>query len=353
VAALLELGSGFNPEFSGEENVHLNASLLGMTKREINQRYDAIVRFADIGDFISEPVKSYSSGMLVRLAFSVAVHADADILIVDEALAVGDVFFQQKCYRKIREIMDRGTTFLFVSHDYIALQNLCDHGIILERGVKAYEGPAEQCAHRYMRQVYAPNPELATQDAPTVDLSVPKESTLRELTLTEVHFDGVRRADFLPSTKSRHGDKSLELIAASFTNRAGIPQQTIGRGDEGFLSLLIRVNRGIHNPEVAFRLIDRLGNTIFCTCNSSLQQPLGDFVQGDQFGVRFKVRLSVAPGPYTFTLELGKQAEDRPNIGIYFDVAEGVGPVQVFDPAPDEISPFYGMAQLPCEMEML
>ena len=355
VAALLELGSGFNPDFTGEENVRLNAALLGMNRKEIEERYPEIVRFADIGDFIGQPVKTYSSGMVVRLAFSVAVHADADILIVDEALAVGDVFFQQKCYRKIREIMERGVTFLFVSHDHVALQNLCDRGIILDQGHVTFEGPAEQCAHKYMRQAYClseENQRDADTSQPMVDLSrpEPKHGRSRRV-VTRESRDAILAGNILHTAKTRHGERRLELQAAAFTDQAGRPLATIAMCDEGYLSMIVRMNEGINDPEVALRLIDRLGNTVFCTCNSSLRQQFGELHAGDELGIRFRIKFSVDPGHYTFTLETGKRASDRPNMGVYFDVVEGVGPIQVYDPVPDEIRPFYGMAQLPCELE--
>jgi len=134
VAALLELGSGFDPEFSGRENIYINASILGLTRREIDARYDAIVAFADIGDFIERPVKTYSSGMMVRLAFAVQVHVDPDVLIVDEALSVGDARFQAKALNKIEEILKRGTTLLFVGHDLSAVRAFCNQAMLLDKG---------------------------------------------------------------------------------------------------------------------------------------------------------------------------------------------------------------------------
>jgi lipopolysaccharide transport system ATP-binding protein len=134
VAALLELGSGFDPEFTGRENIYINASILGLTRREIDERYDAIVSFADIGDFIERPVKTYSSGMMVRLAFAVQVHVDPDVLIVDEALSVGDARFQAKALTKIEEILRRGTTLLFVGHDLSAVRAFCNQAILLDKG---------------------------------------------------------------------------------------------------------------------------------------------------------------------------------------------------------------------------
>ena len=350
VAALLELGSGFNPEFTGRENVFLNAAILGLTRRETEERFDRIAGFADIGGFIDLPVKKYSSGMLVRLAFAVAVHVEADVLIVDEALAVGDVFFQQKCHRKIREILDRGVNFLFVSHDYVAMKSLCKRAILLHKGRKVFEGPAEQCAHRYMREVYTSQDEndRLPGDTPTEGKRTETEVGPRAIKPEERSL--LLNSNLLASAKGRSGDQSLEFMAASFTNAQGESIQQVAMCEQGRLKLLIRVNEDITEPEVAFRLIDRLANTVFSTCNHSLGISLGTFEAGDEMIVEFKIEFAVEPGFYTLTLETGKLSSDRPNMGVYFDVLEGLGPLQVYDPAPDQIRPFYGMARLPCEM---
>ena len=141
VCALLELGSGFNPEFTGRENVYMNGAVLGLTREQIDERFDDIVAFADIGEFIEQPVRTYSSGMYVRLAFAVIAHADADVLVIDEALSVGDVFFGQKCMRFLREFMKHGTV-IFVSHDTSAVLNLCDRVVWMQEGVVVEEGEA-------------------------------------------------------------------------------------------------------------------------------------------------------------------------------------------------------------------
>lgn len=163
VAALLELGSGFNPEFTGRENVFLNGAILGMSRAEVARRFDDIAAFADIGEFLDQPVKVYSSGMLVRLAFAVQAHVDADVLIVDEALAVGDVYFQHRCMRRVRQLVDRGTTLLFVSHATDTVKRFCRRGVWLDAGVVRYVGEAGVAVERYlahtrMRQA-APGPE--------------------------------------------------------------------------------------------------------------------------------------------------------------------------------------------------
>ena len=152
VAALLELGSGFNPEFTGRENVLLNARILGLTQREIEARYDQIVEFADIGEFIEQPVKTYSSGMFVRLAFAVQAHIDAAVVIIDEALAVGDVFFTQKCFRRLHELVSGGAAVVFVSHDMAAVTQFCTKALVLDHGREQYRGNPVAAIRRYMAQ---------------------------------------------------------------------------------------------------------------------------------------------------------------------------------------------------------
>jgi len=153
IAALLELGSGFNPEFTGRENVYMNASVLGLSNKEIDDRFDDIAAFADIGDFIEQPVKTYSSGMMVRLAFAVSVCIEPDILIVDEALAVGDVSFQFKCLDRLQSLTASGTTLLMVSHDMGMLKNFCSYGIYLSHGVERSRGEPDELAELYMMDI--------------------------------------------------------------------------------------------------------------------------------------------------------------------------------------------------------
>ena len=150
VAALLELGSGFNPDFSGRENVFLNGAILGFTRAQVEERFDAIAAFADIGDFLDQPVKTYSSGMLVRLAFSVQTMLDPEVLIVDEALAVGDWYFQQRCLAHIHRLRDRGTTILFVSHALDMVKAFCERGMVMAGGEVVFEGPASLACDRYL-----------------------------------------------------------------------------------------------------------------------------------------------------------------------------------------------------------
>jgi len=144
VAGLIEVGAGFHPDLSGRENVYLNAAILGMKRKEIDERFDDIVAFSEIGEFIDQEVKHYSSGMFMRLAFSVAIHVELDILLVDEVLSVGDAPFRAKCAAKIKELTSRGITMLVVSHDMNMVQELCDRGIVIRKGKKIFDGPVEE-----------------------------------------------------------------------------------------------------------------------------------------------------------------------------------------------------------------
>lgn len=156
IAALLELGAGFNPEFTGRENVFLNGSILGLTRAEVERRFDAIAAFADIGEFIEQPVKTYSSGMYVRLAFAVAINVDPDILVIDEALSVGDEGFQRKCFARIEAIRERGATVLFVSHSAGTVVDLCDRAVLLDQGELIAEGAPRHVVAQYQRMLHAP-----------------------------------------------------------------------------------------------------------------------------------------------------------------------------------------------------
>lgn len=149
VSTLLELGAGFHPDFTGRENIYLNASILGLTRREINGRLERIIEFAELGEFIDNPVRNYSSGMYMRLGFAVAVHVDPDILLIDEVLAVGDLPFQEKCLTKIREFKERGKTLVFVTHAPKQVEELCDYALWLDRGEVRLQGPAAQVAEAY------------------------------------------------------------------------------------------------------------------------------------------------------------------------------------------------------------
>jgi len=185
VAALLELGSGFNPDFTGRENVYLNGAVLGLSRQEIDNRFDQIAAFADIGDFIEQPVKTYSSGMFVRLAFAVQTAVEPQVLIVDEALSVGDVFFQQRCYERMRQLLDTGVCIVLASHDLGSVQQFCTHTLVFRQGAVAYHGPSAEATKVYFQieqqekvAAFAANPTLAPAPTTSPKLSAGNASIL-------------------------------------------------------------------------------------------------------------------------------------------------------------------------------
>ncbi|MBD0301634.1 MAG: ATP-binding cassette domain-containing protein, partial [Tolypothrix sp. T3-bin4] len=170
VAALLELGAGFNPEFTGRENVYMNGAIMGLSKQDVDERFDRVATFADIGDFLDQPVKTYSSGMYVRLAFASAIHVDPDILIVDEALSVGDMFFQAKCMARMKQMMDTGVTVLFVSHDSGSVKSLCRQAILLNHGQLVSWGPSDQVVEKYFSMKVESEQSVLKSDKQKKDL---------------------------------------------------------------------------------------------------------------------------------------------------------------------------------------
>ena len=246
VAALLELGAGFNPEFTGRENVYLNGAILGLTPREIDARYPGIVAFADIGPFIDQPIKTYSTGMVVRLAFAVVAHVDADVLVIDEALAVGDAFFVQKCMRFLREFMKTGT-ILFVSHDTGAVVNLCRRAIWLHQGEMMMDGPARDVTEAYLanlaEEAYGVGPRRQPSQAP---------DPLPQPPAPDVDLDG-----------RSFGKGGARIVEAVLLDEAGESMQAVS-GDE-LVTLRIRceaIDR-LDSPIVGFIVKDRLGQVLF------------------------------------------------------------------------------------------
>ena len=217
IAALLELGSGFNPEFTGRENVYMNATVLGLTTEEVNDRFDSIVEFADIGDFIDQPIKTYSSGMAVRLAFAVIAHVDADILVIDEALSVGDAFFVQKCMRFLRKFMEHGTV-LFVSHDTGAIINLCQRVVWLDKGEIKMIGEPKDISKAYLAAMY-----ISQQDG-TATMSASKNENDANSDQEESAED-VRdmRLDFINTTQYRNDIEIVKFDENSEGQRQGGP----------------------------------------------------------------------------------------------------------------------------------
>jgi lipopolysaccharide transport system ATP-binding protein len=271
VAALLELGSGFNPEFTGRENVYLNGAILGLTRDEIDARFDEIASFADIGQFIDQPVKTYSSGMSVRLAFSVIAHVDADLLIVDEALSVGDAVFTQKCMRFLRRFQEHGT-ILFVSHDTGAVLNLCQRALWLRDGTCAMSGPAKSVVEAYMRsnleatQHLAPSDQVHPPAEPST--STPPPEPGESPAAPETPASGAEGWSF--------GAGGAHIRSVAVVGADGRPRSAVLGGERVELRIAVEASRELDSTIVGFHLKDRLGQILFGenTCLVTAGAPL-------------------------------------------------------------------------------
>ncbi len=268
IAALLELGSGFNPEFTGRENVYMNATMLGLNKIQIEDRFDDIASFADIGQFIDQPVKTYSSGMYVRLAFSIIAHVDADILVVDEALAVGDAIFTQKCMRFIREFKKNGT-LIFVSHDTSAVQNLCDSGIWLKNGKIELIDTAKIVSEAYLQyslqEIYGDELKLHPISSTAIDSNyTDDEGFPKEKRPNTIDYSAV--VSVCDNTNESNGWKTgqAEIISVSLSCVSSGKESGIFEGGE-LVQIRIRAKAylALINPILGFLVRDRLGQDLF------------------------------------------------------------------------------------------
>lgn len=275
VAALLELGAGFNPEFSGRDNVYLNGEIMGLSRREMEQAFPKIEAFAEIGAFINRPVKEYSTGMYVRLAFSTAIHIDPQILIVDEALAVGDAIFASRCIQKFEELRQKKVTVLLVSHDLGLVKRLADRAAFMLRGEIVMEGTPKDAVNRY------------------VGFALEQERHGKDHTAN----DGVAA-----TSSFRHGDGASRIIDAQLLNHSGQPTRAFRPGE----SLVIRVkalfHQSVSDPVVGILIRNRIGMDVFGT-NTRLEGiQLGSFEPGDTLEIEFELDCLLSRQEYTLTV---------------------------------------------------
>jgi len=267
VAALLELGSGFNPEFTGRENVYMNGAILGLTEAQIDAKYAAIVAFADIGNFIDQPVKTYSSGMMVRLAFAVIAHVDADILVVDEALSVGDAFFVQKCMRFLRNFMKTGT-ILFVSHDTGAVLNLCNSAVWLQDGEVMAQGDPKPITEGYLKKLYetVQGESVETVSNPQTGLQQHGAMVARDMRLDFINGTNLRNDIEIFQFRddaTGFGKGGAEVRNACLSDRLDQPLSWVIGGEPVRLGVECLALKPLSNPIIGFQVRDRLGQVIF------------------------------------------------------------------------------------------
>jgi ABC-type polysaccharide/polyol phosphate transport system ATPase subunit len=274
IAALLELGAGFNPEFTGRENVFLNSEILGVSREQIAEAFPSVAAFAGIGDFMERPVKEYSSGMYVRLAFSTAIHVNPDILIVDEALAVGDAVFASRCVRKFEELKQRGVTVLFVSHDLGLVKRLADRAVLMLEGRVAADGAPSEVVNRYVGLVH--------------------EWQSREV-------GGGEPATESGAGPNRHGDGSSRIESITLHGAGGEAVSAIESGAVLNVRVTAKFNRAVQNPIVGILIRNRLGIDVFGTNTRVEGRELGSFAAGDRLEVQFSFDCLLTQQDYTLT----------------------------------------------------
>lgn len=301
VAALLELGSGFNPEFTGRENVYLNATIYGLSRAQIDQRLDSILAFADIGEFIDQPVRSYSSGMSVRLAFAVIVHVDADILIIDEALAVGDAFFSQKCMRFLREFQKSGT-LLFVSHDAAAVTNLCQNAVWLQGGRLRLSGTSQEVVEAYMTEQHV----VGRRDVGVDDMVVERKQRrlvadmpdFRQQVLKEAGVSNrIAFFEFDPDNVGQEfGAQGARIVDVALTDENGSPLGMAEGGEMVRLRIRVELVHALDSLIIGFYVKDRLGQRLFGDNSyfACRDEPVGG-MPGEYVAASFLFRMPVMP----------------------------------------------------------
>ena len=233
VSALLELGSGFNPEFTGRENVFVNGAILGFNTRQMQERFDAIAQFAEIGSFMDQPVKTYSSGMFMRLAFAVAVNVDPDVLLVDEALAVGDLIFQHRCMHRMNQLRASGKTIVLVTHDLGAVTKFCDRALLLDAGRLLDDGKPGAVTQKYRALIFERERRYGDFDA---------ESEVPEKAAQPSAIDEMPVVRSLPNVDHRFGTGEAEVLGVELLNARGIPTREVFGGEEAILRLSVRFN---------------------------------------------------------------------------------------------------------------
>lgn len=288
ISALLELGAGFNMEYTGIENVYLNGTMIGFTDEEIDERLSDILEFADIGDFVNQPVKTYSSGMFVRLAFAVAINIDPEILIVDEALSVGDVFFQSKCYRKFEEFKEQGKTILFVSHDLSSIAKYCDRAVLLNKGKKVMEGTPKEAIDRYKMALVEQEEAQCRENASLWESKGAGGTWHESLSLN-------------PDTLE-YGDKKAEIVDFAIVDKTGKVTNIIEKGDLCTIKMKVRFAEDVTEPVFAFTLKNLMGIEITGTNTMLEKQGVEPRKAGDVQSVAFTQRMILQGGEYLLSL---------------------------------------------------
>jgi ABC-type polysaccharide/polyol phosphate transport system ATPase subunit len=349
VLSLIELGAGLNKDLTGRQNVHNMARLLNFPSDFARSKMAEIEAFADVGAFFDRPVRSYSSGMTVRVTFSIFAAFEPEVLIVDEALSVGDIFFVQKCTRRIRELLDNGTTLLLASHDAGAITNLCDRAILLEQGRVVFQGEPVDAIARYhaaLRQggvKSTPDKWARPDEAPEQAGQVATQRGTR-LAQRVLEADVIGEAHH---QERRHGEGGLRIVACQVCDDRERSATVLGIGDTLHVRVLVEAARHVERPRVGIRLIDRFGTQVFGQGTLQQRTEMPALGPGDRMVVSFGLELQLKPGEYTLGLSASEpDGTGDPNGALFHDHINGLGPIRVNHPAHEPL-PFFGTARLP------
>jgi lipopolysaccharide transport system ATP-binding protein len=329
VTALLELGSGFNPEFTGRENIYLAGSILGITRGEMTQKFDEIVRFADIGSFIEQPVKTYSTGMMMRVAFAVAISVEPDVLIIDEALSVGDILFQQKCSRRLHELVEKGVTLLVVTHDLSFVLNMCQRALWLDQGRMRYLGEAGACVREYVAAMAAISGNTPTATSELDSLPDETLPTAPELVLSD---------------KERLGDGGVRIARAWLLHGDGGFGAAFRTGDWAAVILLLDARRDVRAVSAGCEIRNRHGQVLFATGLRVAQRLIAEIPAAGSCVVRVRFKLELQAGQYTLDVGCGAGA-DTDNT---WDRVLNAAVFEVSNPPDQEV--IHGLVRLPYEI---
>jgi teichoic acid transport system ATP-binding protein len=300
ISALLELGAGFNPQYSGRQNVYINAAIQGFSRQEIDNRFDEIADFADIGSFIEQPVRLYSSGMYVRLAFAVAVTVDPNILIVDEALAVGDAQFQAKCFGKFREFQKKGVTIIFVTHALDLITRYCDHAYLMEKGKCIDSGEPKTVVDEYNRLIVNCSERHGIQAKKSREIAQHLEPVKEADSVADlIEWEGLFTVN---PKENRYGIGDALIIEGGIFNSAGEPVQTLVKGLPYEFRFKVKFNKEIEDPIFAYTIKDIQGFDISGTNSLFQHVETGICEKDDVVLVRFSHKMSLNPGGYLLSL---------------------------------------------------
>jgi len=338
ISALLELGAGFNPEFTGRENVYLNGSILGLNREEIDHCFSDIESFADIGEFIDRPVKTYSSGMYVRLAFAVAINVHPDILIVDEALSVGDTLFQAKCFAKFKQFQEQGITILFVTHSMDLVTRYCSRAFLLEKGHLLKMGPAKDVVDTYNRLLVEESSPAGDADtSPVENVKGFDSQENREAQLLD-HMKSSEYEFQLNPDENRYGNGNAKILRVGIYDQDGRPQKTLHHGQTYEIVMDVAFNADLKNPVFAYTIKDVKGFDISGTNTFFHDIDTGPVKKSDVVRARFNQRIPLNAGAYLLSFgcagfEDGEYVVyDRRYDLISFEVISDRLSVGIFDP---------------------